>query len=78
MCLVYVYHGTTKGEGCGHVNSIKAPSNIFIDRCKAVLLLWFTISAIVCLCMYVFVTFLILDSRWAIFGEETVLLAFCL
>ena len=33
-------------------------NNIFTDRLKAVLLLWFTISVTVCLCMYVLVEFL--------------------
>ena len=53
-----VYHGRTKGEGCGYVKSIKAPpSKVFTDRSKAVLLMWFTISVIVCLCMYVLLIF---------------------
>ena len=41
----------------------------FTDRSKVVLLLWFTIYVIVCLCMYVLVIF-ILDSRLAILWKE--------
>ena len=77
-----VYHGRTKREGCGYVNSIyvprrplhthiHTPSKVFKDRSKAMLLLWFTISVIVCLCMYVLVIFcFILDSCLAIFCSE--------
>ena len=54
-----VYHGRTKGEGCGHVKSIKAPSKGFTDRSKAMLLLWFTISVIISLCMYVLLIFFV-------------------
>ena len=40
----------------------------FTDRSKAVLLLWFIMYVIVCLCMYVLVIFfIILDSRLAKF-----------
>ena len=42
-------------------------SIIFTDRSNVVLLLWFTISVIVCLCMYVLVISFILDSRLAYF-----------
>ena len=39
MCL---NRGRSKGEDCGHVKSIKPPSDIlFTDRSKAVLLSWF-------------------------------------
>ena len=39
MCL---NRGRSKGEDCGHVKSIYAPSEIlFTDRSKAVLLSWF-------------------------------------
>ena len=69
-----VYHSRTKGEGCGHLKSIKAPpapptptpSKVFTDRFKAVLLLWFTISTIVYVfALYVLVIFFILNSRLA-------------
>ena len=40
--------------------------------------MWFTISVIVCLCIYVLVKFLFWTAVWPIFGKETVLLAFCL
>ena len=54
-----VNHGRTKGEGCGHVKSIYVPqkTDFFTHRSKAVLLLWYTISVIVCLYMYVVVKF---------------------
>ena len=54
--------------------------SILTDRSKAVLLLWFTISVIVCLCIYVLMIlfFIILNSRLASFGNETVLLRLCL
>ena len=67
-----IYHGRTKIEGSGHENRFKTParplpplaptptppkSNIFTDSSKAMLLLWFTISVIVCLCIYVLVNF---------------------
>ena len=38
----------------------------------------FTISVIVCLCMYVLVKVLCWIAVWPIFGKEIVLLAFCL
>ena len=78
-----VNYGREKGEGCGHVKSIKAvplliqtpnpsTSNVVTDRSRAALLLWFTMSIIVCLCMYVLVIifFFILDSRLASFFVE--------
>ena len=46
----YVYHGRTKGEGCGHVNRLTPPSNIITDRLNAVLLLWFIILVLFCSC----------------------------
>ena len=60
------------GEGCGHVKSIKAPpSKGFTDRSKAVLLLWFTISVIVCLCMYVLLTLLLcLIAVWPLVWDR--------
>ena len=52
-------------------NRFKAPSNVFTDRSKAVLLLWFTISVIACLCMYILVKNFLLDSRLAnYFGKN--------
>ena len=66
-----VYHGRTKGEGCGHVKSIKAPSKGFTDRSKAMLLLWFTISVIISLCMYVLLIFLfIFNSVWPLVWDR--------
>ena len=65
MCCIY--YSRTKGEGCGHLKSIKAPPFppssspphpqlppisqylFFTERSKVVLMLWFTISVIVCL-----------------------------
>ena len=56
-----------------------SPSNIFTVRSKAVLLLLcFTISVIVYLCMYILVKFLFWIAVWKYFWEETVELAFCL
>ena len=59
-------------------NRFKLPSKFFTDRSKAVLLLWFTISVSVCLCMYVLVKFLVWIAVQPIFGAETVLMAFWL
>ena len=85
-----VYHGRTKDEGCDQprkIDLIPTPplqhthtqSNTFTYRSKAVLLLWFTMYVIVCLCMYVLVKIFILDRRLAsYFGEKGVLLHFCL
>ena len=42
------------------------------------ILLWFTISVIVCLCMYVLVKVLFWIAVWHFFGKETVLSVFCL
>ena len=61
-----VYHDRTKGEWPRKIdlspNTAPHPppphpssSNIFTDRSKAVLLLWFTIFVTVCLCMFVIV-----------------------
>ena len=61
-CLVY----TTAELGRG-----LWPRKIFTDRSKAMLLLWFTISVIVCLCIYALVKFLFLIVVWPIFGKET-------
>ena len=61
---VFVYHGRTKVTGFGHVNSI------FTDRSKAVFLLWFTISIILCLCMFVFVQSLFWIAVWSLFGKK--------
>ena len=55
-----------------------APSSIFTDFSKVVLLLWFSISVILCLCMFDNGAIFILDSRLAILWTETALLAFCL
>ena len=60
-------HGTTKGEDWGYVISIKAPSNIFADRSKAVLLLWFNMSVFACICPG---EIFILDSRLASLWEN--------
>ena len=54
------------------------PVEFFSGRSRAVLLLWFTNSVIVCLCMYFLVKFLFRTAFWPILGKETVLLAFCL
>ena len=53
-------------------------SKFFTDLSKAVLLLWFYVSVIVCLCVYVLVKFLFWIAVGPIFGKETVLLASCL
>ena len=45
------------------------PGNIFTDRSKALLLLWFTISVIVCVGMFILVFFLFLDSPLGHFGR---------
>ena len=50
-----LYHGRTEGEVCEHLNRFKPSGKNFTDRSKAVLLLRFTISVIVCLCIYVLV-----------------------
>ena len=67
-----IYHDRTKGAGRGRVNSISVPSKIFTDRAKAALQLWFTISVVVCLCMYVLVKCLIWIADWPHFGKEIV------
>ena len=67
------------------LNRFKPPNNIYTDCSKAVLLLWFTISVILCLFMYVLVNFLFWIAVWPFLGggggaggDDTVLLAFCL
>ena len=57
---------------------LSPPVKQFTDRSKAVLLLWFIISVIVCLCMYALMKFLFWIALWPMFGKETVLLAFYL
>ena len=57
-------------------SGILALSKVFTDRSNAMLLLWFTISVIVCLCMYVLVNVLFFGQSFAqCFGKETL---FCL
>ena len=46
------------------------PRAIFTDRSKAVLLLWFTILLIVCVCMYVLVKFIFWIAVWPIVWER--------
>ena len=57
------------------------PSKDFTDRSKAMLLLWFTTSVIVCLCMYVRVKFLfwiaVLPFRICPFGFLLVVFWLC-
>ena len=55
------------------LNRFKPPSNVFTDRSKAVLLLWFTISVIVCLHVCSGVIF-ILDSHLDKIWERSFLL----
>ena len=71
--MSFVYHGRTKSEGCGHVKSVylpRSPSKIFTSRFKGMLLLWFTISVIVCLCMYVLVKVLFWIAVWPFLGKR--------
>ena len=42
---------------------------LFTNRFKAALLLWFTISVIICLCMFVLVKLLFWIAVWPMFGE---------
>ena len=68
--LFCVYHGRTKGEGCGHVKSIKAPppppSNNLTDR------------SIPRRCFCCGLLYLSLFCYLPILWEVTALLAFCL
>ena len=56
------------------------PSNFLLTVPRRCFCLWFTISVIVpvCLYMYVLVKLLFWIAVWPIFGKETVLLASCL
>ena len=46
------------------------PQWIFADRSGAVLLLWFVVSMVVCLCMYVLVGFLFSMVVWHFWGKK--------
>ena len=71
-----IYHGRTKGEGCGHIKLLEVPQSYFTDHSKALLQLWFIISVIVFLCMYVLVKFLFWIAVWPIFVKDTMLVVF--
>ena len=67
----WVNHGIIKGEDFGHVKYVCKKN----DRSKAELLLWFIISIIVYLCIYVLVIFFLFwIAVEPLFGKETVFL----
>ena len=73
------FDSTSKTPDLSHPRQgILLPNKVFTGRYKAVLLLWFTISVIICLCMYVLVKCLFWIAVLTMFWKKLSFWAFCL